>query len=282
MNKHWSKAAITFFLSVAASQLHAEMLSTPNVFSAGERAVASEVNENFSAIEAAFNALVAKVESLESQLADANNEIATLKDNSVLSLDGWLTFDDTGEYPAAVFGGVNVQIVNDLGVTGTTNGTGNLIVGYNEEHSLSRETCSDGGHWDDQAACESDTEVWGKNFRSGSHNLIVGLGHSYSQHSGLLAGTRNTATGASATVLGVNNLASGYGASVTGGNINTASGAQASISGGSQNKAAGALSTVSGGSRNEASGTTSAVSGGWNREASGSQNWAAGSLLENQ
>src|SRR5690554_6531314 len=112
MNSHWTKVVITLILSITSAQLHAANLSMPNTFNAGDRAVASEVNANFSAIEAAFNALADKVQSLEDQLAvteqklaDAEDEIAALQNNSVLKLDGWLRFDDSGEYPTAEFGG---------------------------------------------------------------------------------------------------------------------------------------------------------------------------------
>jgi hypothetical protein len=110
-------------------------------------------------------------------------------------------------------------------------GLGNLIVGYNRRR-LSR------GQEPDE-------------FRTGSHNLVVGEFHSYTSFAGFVAGRRNRITGAEA--------------SVTGGHFNTASGH---------------LSTVTGGNGNMASGNAASVSGGQGREAVGDLNWAAGDLFE--
>ena len=62
--------------------------------------------------------------------------------------------------------GVNLQIVNGMGTTATTNGVGNLIIGYNE-------------------ADESSPSV------SGSHNLVIGVGNGYSQYGGMVVGGWN-------------------------------------------------------------------------------------------
>lgn len=106
-----------------------------------------------------------------------------------------------------VISGANLRIVNGLGDTGTTNGLGNLIVGYNY-----------GGAADK---------------RTGSHNVVVGAGHNFSSFGGL--------------VVGGNNEISGRGAVVSGGNGNTSSGTDSSVSGGQNNTASGQFSSVSGG-----------------------------------
>jgi hypothetical protein len=54
-----------------------------------------------------------------------------------------------------VITGANLRIVNGLGATDTTNGLGNLIVGYHEERGF------------------GDT-------RTGSHNVVVGRQHNFS------------------------------------------------------------------------------------------------------
>jgi hypothetical protein len=56
--------------------------------------------------------------------------------------------------------GANLRIVNGLGTTETTNGLGNLIVGYNELRS------------------------GGRNTRTGSHNVVVGEGNNFSSFGG--------------------------------------------------------------------------------------------------
>ncbi len=198
------------------------------------------------------------------------------------------------------FEGVNVQIVNGLGATNgnpgapsavvastAVNGFGNLIVGYNEAFSGAD--------------------------RTGSHNIVGGLFASYSSFGGIVGGRNNTVAAPSATaVAGAGNRATGLFASVTGGynneaaaymssvsgggnnlaafeyssilggNANTTLGGSAVVCGGELNVAGGNLAAVSGGEQNQATGYGSAVSGGRGRIAPGLDNWAAGSLLENQ
>jgi hypothetical protein len=155
----------------------------------------------------------------------------------------------------------NLHIVNGLGATNgypadlgqnnpsltVVNGLGNLIVGYNE---LRQDGTDD---------------------RSGSHNIVVGLGHSFSSYGGLVAGERNSVSGVYASVSGGNgNTASGGWASVSGGASNTASGEFSSVSGGLINSTSGGFyCSVSGGAFNTASGGWASVSGGQNNTASG-------------
>jgi len=143
------------------------------------------------------------------------------------------------------FTGVNVQIVNGEGNTRSTNGFGNLIIGYNEPSNR-------------------------LGMRTGSHNLVMGFANDYTQHSGIVVGAENIIQGAYATVLGGGgNIASGYSSSVTGGVSNIASGELSSVSGGYANTASGHSSSVSGGIKNTASGQWSSVSGGAFNTASG-------------
>src|SRR5262249_12829054 len=60
-----------------------------------------------------------------------------------------------------VITGANLRIVNGLGATETTNGLGNLIVGYNEPRQFA------------------------PNVRTGSHNVVVGMEHNFSSFGGL-------------------------------------------------------------------------------------------------
>ncbi len=148
--------------------------------------------------------------------------------------------DDDG---TALFTGCNVQIVSGSGETdGALNGTGNLIVGYNEN--------------------PFDYD------RSGSHNVIIGELHGYSSSGGLVAGVQNRITGDFA--------------SITGGADNEASGVASSINGGNGNTASGEYSSVGGGFANQASGDWATVSGGANRTASTSNDWVAGTLFEDE
>lgn len=93
------------------------------------------------------------------------------------------------------FSGVNVQLVNGLEATNgnpsdpgsatitTTNGLGNLIVGYNELTG---------------------------DLRTGSHNVVVGPYHSFSGFGGAVIGRDHTSSAAYASVTGgISNRASG-------------------------------------------------------------------------
>jgi hypothetical protein len=159
-----------------------------------------------------------------------------------------MTFD--GATNEVVITGANLRIVNGLGATKTTNGLGNLIVGYNESRQGNPD-CLPG-----LVLC-TDT-------RTGSHNVIVGAQHNFSSFGGLVAGFINEISGEYASVSGGSfNTASGLRASVSGGYINTASGFFSSVSSGINNTASGDhASSVSGGYGNTASGFTSSVSGG--------------------
>ena len=151
-----------------------------------------------------------------------------------------------GGRPEVVITGANLRIVNGLRGTATANGVGNLLVGYNEPRDN------------------------GGNERTGSHNVVVGLGHNFSSFGGLVAGRQNEIHGAFASVSGgFDNTASGDSASVSGGIFNRARGPSASVSGGFDNLASGNAAAVSGGGGNTARGNTAAVSGGHGNTARG-------------
>jgi hypothetical protein len=94
--------------------------------------------------------------------------------------------------------------------SGTPNGTGNLIIGYNEDSILPT----------------------GKN-RSGSHNLVVGSEHTFSSYGGLIAGYWNT-------------VSAEHG-SVSGGFANTVSALRGSVLGGFGNSVRSDTNVVVGG-----------------------------------
>src|SRR5215471_7311178 len=76
-----------------------------------------------------------------------------------------MAFDDAAN--EVVITGANLRIVNGLGATETTNGLGNLIVGYNEERGDGTDT------------------------RTGSHNVVVGRAQNFSSFGGLVVGEHN-------------------------------------------------------------------------------------------
>jgi hypothetical protein len=167
-----------------------------------------------------------------------------------------MDFDD--EANEVVITGANLRIINGLGATATTNGLGNLIVGYNEPRPPGPPP----------------------DVRTGSHNVVVGREHNFFSFGGLVVGLRNEISGEFASVCGgSSNTASGTFSSVSGGGGNTASGRISSLSGGRRNIASNANASVSGGDGNTASGAFSSVSGGLNRTAPATNNWAAGALF---
>jgi hypothetical protein len=169
-----------------------------------------------------------------------------------------------GGKPTVQFSGANVQVVNGEGKTNTTNGAGNLVIGYDEHIifcSFSFEPPPCGGGEKEEEAPYTQT---------GSHNLLLGTGDSFTSYAGVVGGKQNTISGPFASVSGGRgNIASGASSSVSGGVGNTASGAPSSVSGGASNTASGEEASVGGGEDNKASGTVSSVQGGGSNEAAG-------------
>jgi hypothetical protein len=194
------------------------------------------------------------------------DEVAALRD--ILTV---VRFDAAAK--EVVITGANLRLVNGLGATDTTNGLGNLIVGYNEPRSF-------------PGAVDT---------RTGSHNVVVGSEHNFSSFGGLVVGLQNEILGAFASISGgqgsrasglsasvsggSGNWAMGDTSSVSGGRVNIASGLSTSVSGGFQNIAGGLVASVSGGEFNSAPGNGAAVSGGNLNTASGELAAVSGGAL---
>jgi hypothetical protein len=197
------------------------------------------------AAEAENEALSQQVDGLESRLASAEAAVAGMGgQEGRLSALEYLLGHFTRNGNEITISGANLNIVNGQGLTATTNGLGNLVIGYNELSSVL------------------------PNNRSGSHMLVVGSENDFSSYGGIVAGFRN--------------YTSGIWASITGGAYNRASGGRSSVSGGELNEASGENSSVSGGLENKASGQFSSVSGGWLRVASDIYDWIAGLLFQDE
>lgn len=184
-----------------------------------------------------------------------------------------LPTDDLGNTARTIrMTGVNLQVVNGLGVTWgndaarndfmaadndfgrhRVNGTGNIIVGYQELRG------DDG-----------DVDTEDQNLRTGSHNLVVGSQNNYGFWGSQVVGNRNSVAGVFATVGGgTHNVADGEGATISGGIANFALGTSTTVSGGEFNDAVENGATVSGGLVNSASGYASVAGGGEYNIASG-------------
>ena len=150
-----------------------------------------------------------------------------------------------------LFDGMNLQVVNGMGKTDSKNTLGNVIIGYNERYSPL--------------------------VRTGSHYLVIGPQHAYTEYSGIVAGIGNTVSGDYASVLGgIGSIASGARATVLGGAHNTASGSWSTVSGGTSNTASLDYSSVSGGEGNHASGSHASVAGGVGNAATGNGSTVSG------
>ena len=213
-------------------------------------------------------------------IAELQAQIATLQTQVIPNMAGYVSMDlSTPTRPVLRVAGANLQVVSGTGSTaGTINGLGNVIIGYNENSGASPPICSDGA-FSTQPTCLSPA-VWGANQHTGSHNLVIGSGHSYTSYGGLVAGNENAINRNSASVTGGRaNIASGQFASVSAGGSNVAQGDYSSISAGSANKALASFTSVSGGGSNTATapvngsgqfvGFGSSVSGGYNNLSAG-------------
>jgi hypothetical protein len=231
--------------------------------------------------DARIRRLESTVARLQTALAAAQESIAALQNTlasvSLISVNG---------QPTVRFTGVNVQVVNGMGITASTNGTGNLIVGYDEDDTSGRPRCTLGEDPVSQQSVvtpEDCTRAGGTQttagFKIGSHYLVVGPQHNYSRWGGVVIGLQNTSNFDYASVSGgLGNTASGQQATVSGGFSNTASGRGASVSGGANNIAGAVYTSVSGGTGGLAAALGASVSGGIGNTASGQDATVSGGV----
>ena len=154
-----------------------------------------------------------------------------------------------GGKPTIQFSGVNVQVVNGMGQTTSTNGACNLVIGYDP----SRET--------DQLAQPRTRsrprihQLCG--ILSGGENAIT------APFADVLASQGNHASSILSAVLGgENNSASEQSSVVVRGNANEATGSDSTVLGGYEGNASGNTASLSGGEHNTAAGEDSSVLGG--------------------
>lgn len=187
-----------------------------------------------------------QIASLEEQLQGQEQAIASLA--PLLSLVPVAERSSFGQ-DTWNLSGLNVRLDNGAGTTyGASNGLGNLILGYNE---------SEGGHRDAEGNF-MDGEV-----RVGSHNLVVGAGHTYGSNGSLLGGYNNSLFGQGSAILsGQASLATGTWSAILGGLDNRATATNTCISGGHSNTASGDRASISGGLLNISSGIATSILGG--------------------
>jgi FtsZ-binding cell division protein ZapB len=243
--------------------LQAQMASLQSTVSTLQEEIKSLQSSNatlqdqVNTLKTANTALQNEINGLQASNTTLQKQLATVQSNHALLLGPFVNVDPNPEIgvigPNIIFSGANIHIVSGSGATNdndNSTGLGNLIIGYDEEPMF-------GGPLN-----PSD--------RGGSHNLIIGPGHRFTDVAtgGFVAGSDNIISNASASVTGGwSNTASGEFASVNGGTENTASGVYTSVLGGIRNTAGGIVppiagSTVVGGEFNTAGGRVSVVLGG--------------------
>jgi hypothetical protein len=215
--------AATAVLTIGAGAAHAAPVALcmkagqPVVAPAADGTCASGYTKTETASQADLTAARNRISALEAKLASVTATADTLR-----------------------ISGVNVRIDNGAGSTATSNGRGNLILGYNE--SPGRQT--------------------------GSHNFLLGRSHTATGYGGIVAGASNKLVGGYAVAVGYGNTAQGK-YSFAAGDRNTARGERSSATGGSQNTASGLAASVTGGMLNAARARWSAVAGGCGNHADG-------------
>jgi hypothetical protein len=190
--------------------------------------------------------------------------------------------------PTIQFSGVNVQVVNGEGKTASTNGEGNLVLGYDENESARNQNGSHnlvlgseqaftsyagiiGGH-DNVIAAPFASVLSGFEDDASAEDAVVVTGeadNALGKYAGVFTGNGNLAEGLGSVIVGGDNSAAGTEGAILGGSVNFASGDAASIVGGEFNGAEGTVSSVAGGSENVATGEGSSISGGFGNKAEG-------------
>ncbi len=145
-----------------------------------------------------------------SEYSSLNQRLAALE----RLLAGASRTTNVGGQDTLTLSGMNLQVTNGAGATSTSNGKGNVVVGYNENGSV-----------------------------TGSHNVVAGTGNSASSFGSVVGGVSNRASGAYSASFGWKNTAAGPYSFVGGGLNNLAESGGASVGGGCGNVAGNATAT---------------------------------------
>ena len=197
--------AMGFFYAMTAPSAHAAECADVN----GDGAV--RVSDALVVLQAATGAIesidcaqtpIARVADLESRIAALESLLANvtlvgdtlvIEGLNVQLVDGTGSTDSNGRVECRRDRDcADGALCSDHGQCVSGNGAGNLIIGYNE-------------------ADRDDRKI-------GSHNLVIGPGHSYSGTGGIVAGNDNHVAGSSCSLLGGSgNLAGGVNTTISGG-----------------------------------------------------------------
>ena len=147
----------------------------------------SDISSNASSISSNTGA----ISTLQTSVGNNTSDISSLQTKTAS-----MSATTINGQSAVTFDGVNVHVRNGTGSTdGTVNGTGNLIVGYDESNSSTT--------------------------KNGSHNIVLGERNSYTSYSGFVGGEDNTISAGGASVFtGTEGIADGANSAVIGGRLN--------------------------------------------------------------
>lgn len=129
------------------------------------------------------------------EIEQLNQSIAALNSTTLIVESRVTDLEEKTQYMSVegqttVFSNTNVQILNGSGLTGSENGLGNLILGYNEQ--------------DQFLQCYGEDPV-----RTGSHCLIVGSNNSYSGVGSTVLGHLSGVHGDYSTAIGCGRVVKG-------------------------------------------------------------------------
>ena len=201
-----------------------------------------------------LNALDERIFTIEDDYLTSADTLSLPAD--LIALNGYLSINSSTD--TITLSGANLYLNNGLGSTDSTNGLGNLVIGY--------------------------AEADGSEDRTGSHSLALGVYNSWPEYGSLVNGYGNTPGTHGAILGGSDNsssyaysvIFSGYGnttnnnyTAIIGGVLNTAGGSYSTIVGGYQNKALNNYTAVVGGQSNTAQEQYSAIVGGQSNTTSG-------------
>jgi hypothetical protein len=238
-------------------------------------------------LEGQVAALQAEVKSLQAQLI-------AIQQNNALKLGPFVTVDLNPEVgvvgPHIVFHGANIHIVDGMGSTNLTNGTGNLIIGYDEDPGLAPTFTFPGQV---PIPFNGTTSVVGTPValqtgdRSGSHNLVIGRWHKFTTTAfgGFLAGEFNVIQNEADSITGGllnisnpqgmwetivggagNSVGAFPGSTILGGEYNDVAAPFTTVVGGYSNLAQNNYAVTLGGSNNQNNGAYSVILGGSNND----------------
>ena len=220
----------------AIGQLQDDLLATNHTLAShGNRLDTAE--SDISNLNSATSQNASDIDDVAQRVGDTEDAVGGLTD-SVGLMQGQISFLDSRtsnleqrtsplDYDGTTLfvHGANLQITDGDPSATAPNGLGNLFIGHNKDI--------------------------GGDFQTGSHNFVLGDGHSFNGFTGLIVGEDNTLRGNYAVVLGgINNEASNYWATTLGGFNNSATGFGATTVGGDSNHANGSRTLIAGGGDN--------------------------------